>query len=143
METKSNKEIYDFFKSHKYLEYGSIIPVQLFRDVCGIETIEIGSRADFDNMALSELNYANYIRNKLLNEGKYLKGERDSYRILLPSENAGQIMSLMNSASNKLKRSIKLNSNTPAEYKIPTNDEVRIFMKNEDIKNQRQKMTKS
>ncbi len=131
----SNTEVYEHLNAHKYLDYGSVIPIQLFRDLCGIETIEIGTKAEFDNISLLELNYAGYIRNRLLNEGKYFKGEKDSYRILLPSENAGQVMSLTNSASNKLKRALKLNSTTPPEYKISNNDEVRIIMKQHDTKN--------
>jgi hypothetical protein len=87
-----------------------------------------------------ELNYASYIRNILLNQGKYFKGERDSYRVLLPSENQGQIMSLTNSASNKLKRAIKLNNNTPSEYKCSNNDNVRMIMQQESIKKTKQNL---
>ena len=54
--------------------------------------------------------------------------------MLLPSENAAQVLSYMNSADNKLKRGLKLNKNTPTEYKITSNDEVRAIMKREFIK---------
>jgi hypothetical protein len=131
-EPVSNKSVYEHLKAHDYLEYGSVIPLKLFRDLCGIENITTGSKEDFDRVALQELGYAGYIRNKLLNEGKYFKGEKDSYRVLLPSENAGQIMSFMTSADNKLKRGLKLNKNTPPDYRISPNDEVRAFMKLKD-----------
>ncbi len=134
MEEVTNKEVYDHLTAHGYLEYGSVIPIKLFRDICDIETITTGTKKEFDDIALRELGYAGYIRNILLNDGKYLKGERDSYRVLLPSENAGQIMSIMNSASNKLKRAIKLNKYTPAKYKISTQDEVRMHMKQDQTK---------
>ncbi len=130
-----NQEIYEHLLAHSYFEYGAVIPIQLFRDLCEIETISTGTKEEFDSIALTELGYAGYIRNRLLNEGKYLKGERDSYRVLLPSENAGQVLSLMNSANNKLKKGIKLNAHTPAKHKIQSNDEVRMMMKAEDIKN--------
>ncbi len=133
MEETTNQTVYDHLRAHGYFEYGSVIPIQLFRDICNIETITTGTKQDFDAIALQELGYAGYIRNKLLNDGKYFKGERDSYRILLPSENAGQILSFMNSASNKLKRGIKLNNNTPTTHKIQTSDEVRMFMKQNDV----------
>ncbi len=135
----SNKELYTNLKAHNYLDYGSVIPLELFRDLCGIDTILTGTKADFDSIALQELSYATYIRDKLLNEGKYLKGEKDSYRVLIPSENIGQVLSLINSASNKLKRGMKLNRNTPPEFKINPSDEVRIIMKEQDIKKQKQK----
>ena len=139
MEKITNKEVYTTLQAHNYLDYGSVIPIKLFRDLCNIETLDTGTKEQFDDIALAELGYANYIRNKLLHEGKYLKGERDSYRVLLPSENAGQVMALTNSASNKLKKAIKLNSTTPVEYKIQTNDEARMMMKNDDIDSRRKK----
>ena len=133
MDTITNKEVYDHLKAHEYLEYGSVIPIQLFRDICGIDTITTGTKKEFDDISLQELGYAGYLRNILLNQGKYLKGERDSYRVLLPSENQGQIISIMNSASSKLKRAIKLDNNTPAEYKCSNQDMVRMHMKQERI----------
>ena len=117
------------------LEYGSVIESELFRQIFGIDEITYpATRQDIETQALRELSCADYVRDKLLNEGKYFKGERDSYRILLPSENAGQVLSYMNSADRKLKRAIKLNKNTPPEFKINSNDEVRAVMKRESIK---------
>ena len=134
MEAVSNRTVYEQLEAHGYLAYGAVIPIQMFRDFCDIETIVTGTKKEFDDIALQELNYASYIRNSLLNQGKYFKGERDSYRVLLPSENQGQIMSFTNSASNKLKRAIKLNANTPTEYRCSNQDEVRMIMKRESIR---------
>ena len=131
----SQKEVYEILKAHKFLEYGAHISGKQFRDICGIESIEIGTQNEFNRIALAELGYAGYIRNILLNEGKYFKGERDDYRVLLPSENAEQVLSYMNSADNKLKRGLKLNRNTPVKFKINSNDEVRAILKQESIKN--------
>ena len=92
------------------------------------------TRAEIQTASLAELVATDYMRSKLLNRGKYLKGERDSYRVLLPSENAGQVLAYMKAADGKLKRGLKLNRNTPVQYKVNSQDEVRIMMKSDDIK---------
>ena len=126
----SKFDIYTELKDAGHFEYGSVIERQFLRASFGIDEIDYPAmQNEIDNQSLQELGVTDYIRNQLLNEGKYLKGERKTYRVLLPSENAGQVMSYMTSADNKLKRGIKLNKNTPTEYKINSNDEVRMMMK--------------
>ena len=114
----SKDELFSIFADLGLFEYGAYISGAEFRNLCDIEEIEVGHRSDFDSQSLKELGFADKVRNRLLNEGKYFKQERDNYRVLLPSENAAQVMSYMNSADNKLKRGIKLNKNTPSQYKI-------------------------
>ncbi len=133
----TKNDLMDILSEHGFLDYGSVISAKELRDFCDIEEIEQGSKDDFDRVALQELTYVDYIRNRLLNEGKYFKGERNNYRVLLPSENAEQVLSYMSSADKKLKRGIKLNKNTPVKYKINSNDEVRAMMKMENIKNEK------
>ena len=129
------QDLYTFLKESGLLDYGSVVTGAQLRELADIEEIEYPAmKADIDRQTLQELAVTDYIRNKLLNEGKYLKGDGESYRVLLPSENAAQVLSYMNSADSKLKRGIKLNNNTPAEYKIPSQDEVRAIMKLESIK---------
>ncbi len=124
-------------KEAGFLEYGAVMESMLFREVFGVEEITYpAERRDIEKQVLEELTCIDYVRNKLLNEGKYIKRDGDIYRVLLPSENAGQVLSYMNSADNKLKKGIKLNTNTPTEYKINANDEVRAIMKRESIKDQ-------
>ena len=131
----SKEECFKLLEEDGWLNYGKTIPTKKIYEAFGIKKIEYPAmRHEIKQQELEELTVTGYIRDKLLNRGMYLKGERDAYRVLLPSENAGQIMSYMNSADRKLKRAIKLNKNTPSEYKIQSQDEVRIFMKMEQIK---------
>ena len=130
----TNRDVFSILKEKGYLEFGSTISGKILRQLCDIKEVKKGTKEEFDRMALAELGYVSYIRNMLLNEGKYFKGERSGYRILLPSENSEQVLSYMNSADNKLKRGLKLNKNTPTKYKINSNTEVRAMMKRESIK---------
>ncbi len=134
----TNFDIYAVLEEAGYFEYGAIIEGQTLRESFDIEEIEYPAlKREIDKQQLEELSVADYIRNKLLNEGKYFKQVRDHYRVLLPSENTAQVLSYMNSADNKLKRGLKLNKNTPAQYKIHQNDEVRAIMKQSNIKEQK------
>ena len=83
------------------------------RALLGLEYPEVGTKKQFDALALTELSAINYIRDRLLSEGKYLVGIRGDYRVLLPSENASQAEALMDSADRKMRRARKLLSNTP------------------------------
>lgn len=131
----TKEECFKILDDEGWIEYGKTIPRKVIFEAFGIKEIEYPAmRNEIKQQELEELTVTGYIRDKLLNRGMYLKGERDAYRVLLPSENAGQIMSYMSSADRKLKRAIKLNNNTPSEYKIPSQDEVRIFMKMEQTK---------
>jgi len=128
-------EGYDKLEELGLLDYGSNIEGRVFREAFDIDDIEYPAmKSEIDAQSLELLAASDYVRNKLLNHGKYLKGVRDGYRVLLPSENAGQVMSYVNSASTKLKRGQKLDKNTPAEYQIHSNDKVRMMMKMEDAK---------
>jgi len=127
-------EILEALRAIGKLEYGAVITGDEFRDICGIKTILRGTKEDFDSLALAELTFANLIRDKLLNEGKYFKQNKGNYRVLLPSENQEQVISFMQSADNKLKRGMKLDKNTPTEYKINDNNLIRMAMKQESIK---------
>ncbi len=131
----SNKDAYAQLRELGLLEYGSHIKAELFRELFGIKEVEYPAmRREIQEQELQELSAADYVRNKLLNEGKYLKGTKDGYRILLPSENAAQVLSYMASADRKLKRGLKLNNNTPETFRIDHQDEVRAIMKRESIK---------
>ncbi len=131
-------DIYSILEEEGYFEYGATIEGQTLRESFDIEEVEYPAlKREIDKQQLEELSVTDYIRNKLLNEGKYFKQVRDHYRVLLPSENAAQVLSYMNSADNKLKRGLKLNKNTPSQYKINQNDEVRAIMKQSNIKEQK------
>ena len=130
-----NKEIIQRLRELGLTEYGSIIPGDKLRQMAGIEYPATGTKAEFDALALDELSAVDYVRNCLLNEGKYLKAHRDDYRILSPAENNGQVEAYMRSADNKLRRAIKLSKNTPAMVDSqPNNHNARLMMKRESIK---------
>ncbi len=134
----TNFSRFELLESLGYFEFGAIVEGKTIREAFDIKEISYPAfKREINEQQLQELSATDYIRNKLLNEGKYLKQTKDSYRVLLPSENANQVLSYMSSADNKLKRGLKLNSNTPSQYKINPNDEVRAIMKQDYIKEQK------
>lgn len=134
------KSILETLRERKLTEHGSTINGDDLRRWAGVEYPETGTKAQFDAAALEELAVVDYVRNCLLNEGKYLKSERNDYRILSPSENAGQVHSYMRSADSKLRRAIKLSKNTPAD---PSGGDrgsaARLMLKRESIKEKMRK----
>jgi len=135
----SKDECFKILEDDGWIEYGKTIPREVIFEAFGVEEIEYPAmRYEIKQQELEELAVTSFMRDKLLNRGMYLKGGINSYRILLPSENAGQVLSYMHSADRKLKRALKLNKNTPAGHKIHSQDEVRIFMKQESIKHQKE-----
>ena len=133
------KELVESLRQMGLLEYGKVIDGNMLRSMAGIYYPETGTKADFDSASLEELAVTDYIRNVLLNEGKYLKSHREDYRILSPSENSGQVESYMKSADHKLRRAIKLSKNTPVDAGKPKcQNMARAMMKRESISKQRQ-----
>lgn len=116
-------------------EYGSDIPRELVHDLLGIETPEYASKATFDGLAMIELSAIDYCRNVLLGHGKYLSGTRTGYRVLLPSENKGQIDAYMSSADRKLARAMKLSRNTAVDAVTHDQTEARIMLKRTGARN--------
>ena len=108
-----HKDLLAHLRAAGQLEYGSVVMGGHIRALLGLEYPEVGTKKQFDALALTELSAINYIRDRLLSEGKYLVGIRGDYRVLLPSENASQAEALMDSADRKMRRARKLLSNTP------------------------------
>ena len=90
-----------------------------------------GTYDEFKEMEIEEMACSGFLRDMLLDEGKYFKSEGKGYRILLPSENAQQVMTYMRHADSKLRRGLKLNKNTPSKFRISHDDEIRMTMKRE------------
>lgn len=127
---ETHRDLYDYLKAEGLLEYGSVIPSSLVHDFLGLEVPAIGTKAQFDRLSLIELAAMDYVRNMLLNSGKYLTGTPSGYRILLPSENAAQVEQYISSADKKLNRALKLCRNTPRSAdEMPDQIEARILMK--------------
>lgn len=131
-----SKELLTTLRDRGMLEFGSVIMGDTVRDILGIEYPEFGTKKDFDDVALAELGAIDYVRNVLLNEGKYLAGDKGNYRILLPSENKAQVDAYMQQADRKLRRAQKLSQNTPTEnrHKPEENADVRILMKRSSVR---------
>ena len=133
-----SKELLQELRARKLLDYGSHIPGDLIRQFLGIEYPEVGTKKEFDEIALLELGAIDYVRNVILNEGKYIAGQNGDYRVLLPSENKQQIERYMESADRKLRRAGKLSRNTPVSKfdRKTDNTQARIMLKRESIRGQ-------
>ena len=130
-----SKDLLQELKDRKLLEYGSHIPGDLVREILGIEYPDVGTKKEFDEIALKELAAVDYVRNALLNEGKYLAGTGSDYRVLLPSENKKQAERYMSSADRKLFRADKLLRNTPkTTIREVDNYPARIMLKRRSIR---------
>lgn len=132
--SNQGKDLLSFIRTANLDEYGAVIPVEMVHTIIGIEFPETGTQKEYSSLQLQELAAVDYVRNTLLNEGKYLKLDGMAYRILLPSENAGQIALYMQSAEKKLKRALKLNKNTPAENRVNDNTSARAMLKIKSIR---------
>lgn len=104
------------------LEYGSHIPAAFVQKVLGIVVPRTGSKRTFEQLALQEMAAVDYVRNHLLNKGKYLSGAGGDYRILTVSENMRQVAVYMSSSVKKSQRGLKLLRTTPKEPGTPPDD---------------------
>lgn len=116
------------------LEFGSDIPTELVHELLEIEMPSYAAKAVYNRLAMIELAAIDYCRNILLGHGKYLSGTRTGYRILLPSENKGQIDSYMSSADRKLSRALKLSRNSIADTVVHDQTEARIMLKRSGVR---------
>jgi hypothetical protein len=133
-----SKELLNHLRANGLTEYGAFIHENTVRQCLGIQYPEVATKKEFDAIALQELGAIDYVRGVLINEGKYIKGVPNGYRVLTPSENAGQVEAYMSSADGKLRRAIRLAKNTPKLADgSKCNSEVRAIMKREAIQAQR------
>lgn len=131
-------DLMEWFRANGFDQYGAVITKEQLLDFLKIDVPLVGTWHDFRKVELALLDPVRYLRDTLLHEGKYLKKDRDVFRILLPSENAAQIRSFEDSAGKKLKRAATLSATTPAEHKdVRDNTEIRLLMKLDSIKNSR------
>lgn len=125
-----SKELLQAIKDSGLDDFGSVIPQSLVHQTLGIVIPDVGTKAVFDELTLRELSAIDYVRSVLLNDGKYLIGDKVGYRILLPSENRRQIERYMAQADKKLRRAGKLSRNTPPEHRQDSSQiEARIMLK--------------
>ena len=132
---KHFRELFEELQARGLTEYGSIIDGAMVRSFLDVQYPDVGTKAQFDRVALVELGAIDYARNILLNEGKYITATPSGYRILLPSENAHQVNAYISSADRKLNRALKLNRNTPKQAAGDACQiEARILMKRQNRK---------
>ena len=105
----------EFLEANGLLHYGAHIPGRVIRDFLGIDIPEIGTKETFDRLALMELDEVQKVRDACLRKGMYFKASGSDYRILLPSENLGQIKSYEDSSVKKMKRAVLLAKTTRME----------------------------
>ncbi len=130
-----SKALYDELKARDLLDYGCVINGDVVREILGIAYPEVGTKKDFDEVALAELGAVDYVRNILLGEGKYLASQQGDYRVLLPSENKRQVDIYMNQADRKLRRALKLSrSMQQVDSRSQDNTTARLVMKRESIR---------
>ncbi len=135
------KDLFNELRALGKLEYGSHIKGTFFRSLCDIPEMRSGSYEDFKKVELEELKFSGYIRDQLLKEGKYFKGNGDDYLILLPSQNKKQTKNMFESAAKKYRRGIQLNNNTPlSEDRIDYQDEIRAKVKLINIAEDKQRL---
>lgn len=131
-------DLMEWFRANGFDQYGAVVTKEQLLHFLKIDVPLMGTWHDFRRVEIALLDPIRYIRDALLNEGKYLKGDRDVYRVLLPSENAAQVRSFEDSARKKLKRAATLSATTPSEHKdVRDNTEIRIAMKLHSIKDSR------
>ena len=129
------RELLNALDAQGLIEYGSVIPGHIIRDALGIVYPSVGTKKEFDRLALSELTAIDYFRNVLLGRGMYLTQVGPDYRILLPSENAHQVERYIASADKKLVRALKLTRNTArVDTARPDQTEARIVMKRAGVR---------
>ena len=133
-----SKDLFKALEDLGLLEYGSVIEGETVRKILGIEYPSIGTKADFDSVALQELGAIDYVRTMLLDRGKYISGHKDGYRILLPSENKKQVDAYMHQADKKLRRAMRLSKTMPVvSGERMDQTAARILLKQESIRHHR------
>ena len=136
--SEHKKDLMEWFRDCGFDQYGAVMPHKALLDYLGIEVPRYGTWWDFKRIELELLDPVRHIRDTLLDEGKYLKKEKDVYRVLLPSENAAQIRSFEESADKKLRRAARLSRTTPVDHKdLYDTTEIRLRMKQESIRDSR------
>lgn len=136
----AHRELYAELSARGLTEYGAVIESSVVHAILGLDFPAVGTKAEFDRLSLMELAAVDYVRNLLLGQGKYLMGTTTGYRVLLPSENAGQIDLYISAADKKLARALKLSRSTPDQYRRgagPDQTAARILMKREGTRTMR------
>lgn len=124
------KSLFEMLRERELLEYGAVFPAELVRNLLGLETPETATFREWEDLRLAEISAISAVRNKLLDEGKYLKACREFYRVLSPAENHEQAELYDQQARRKLAKGRKLLQNTPIlAESSPSNKAARMLLR--------------
>jgi len=128
--TDKDETLMEFLDGKGCISYGAVFDKEMVQEFLGIDLPEFATKAVFDEAALCELKAIGQVRELLLGQGMYLKGDGKAYRILLPSENVHQVEIMLSSARKKTRRAEKLLVNSPlrASTKERDSQAARILM---------------
>jgi hypothetical protein len=137
--TTPGEKLWSILREQDRTHYGDRFPISLVHSALGILVPKVGSRRDFERIALIELAAIDYVKNRLVDEGKWLTRQGSEYYIPLPSENAHFIDNMLASAQRKLKRARRLRSNTQAEEATTDQTASKILMIEDSVKSARKR----
>lgn len=110
--------LYETLRDNAELEYGATFSRTRVLSIMGIEAVEYGTQKEFQEQELAELSGIGYVRNILINHGKWIIRKGETYRVLQPSENGSQIDAFMRSGSNAYLKASKLAKSTEPKYLV-------------------------
>lgn len=114
-------------------EFGSVIDGRFVRHHLNVTIPDVGTREEFNKIALAELAAIGYVRHHLLYEGKYITAERDNYRIPLPSENVQQVEAYLEASNRKRRKGLALlRSTPPGMAELPSQLGARLSMRDSE-----------
>lgn len=127
---ESNETLLEFLNSKNLLSYGAVFDKALVQEFLGIDLPEFATKATFDEASLEELKAIGQIREHLIGQGMYIKGDGQAYRILLPSENIHQVEIMLAASRKKTRRAERLLVNSPLKSSARQRDSqaARILM---------------
>lgn len=128
--SKAGRELLATLSDAGLLGYGAVVPRSVVHDTLGIRVPETAPKRVYDALAVREVSAVDYVRAQLLNAGKFFAETPDGYRVLLPSENVGQIERYIEHADRKLARALKLSRMSPVNAQNAADQtEARILFK--------------
>jgi hypothetical protein len=118
------ESVFNALTNEGVFEYGAMIHKEELLKYFGIQPLSedeanklsftaIKTRIQED--ALQELAVTDFIRDRLLDEGKYFYRNGKMYCVALPSQNSEKADAYLKSAQRKIKRASRLLANTPKE----------------------------
>lgn len=124
-----NDDLIDELLAKGVFDYGATIKVDALMAMFGAQVSEDDDlegfsvsdiRAQIKADSVVELSVSGRVRERLLDEGRYLGKVGDYYRVYLPSENANKAAGYLASSAKKAARASRLLASTPVEFSVKT-----------------------